>query len=82
MPASLDNRRLVTYVPVDIAAEVDRRPQADGRTVSGWLARVIAEALGARGRRNQQVDVTVRGRGGPAPKGGSGSAPRGTPGGA
>ena len=37
MPASPDNRRLVTYVPV---------AHADGRTVSGGLARVIADALG------------------------------------
>ena len=46
MPASPDNRRLVTYVPVAQAEEIARRVHADGRTVSGWLARVIADALG------------------------------------
>ena len=47
MPAFRDNRRLVTYVPVDVAALVDRHAKADGRTVSGWLASLIASALGA-----------------------------------
>ena len=46
MPASPDNRRLVTYVPVAAAEEIARRAQADGRTVSAWLACLIAEALG------------------------------------
>ena len=45
MPASRDNRRMVTYVPVVIATEIERRARADGRTVSGWLSRLIAEAL-------------------------------------
>ena len=43
MPASRDTRRLVTYV--DVAEEIARRAQVEGRTVSGWLARLIAEAL-------------------------------------
>ena len=55
MPASRDNRRLVTYVPVVIATEIERRARADGRTVSGWLSRLIAEALS-----DVDQDVEVR----------------------
>ena len=43
MPASPDNRRLVTYVPVAHAEEIARRAHADGRTVmmgSQWRAPV------------------------------------------
>ena len=45
MPTSPDVRRLVTYVPA--GQEVARRAALDGRTVSGWLARLVADALGA-----------------------------------
>ena len=55
MPASSDNSRLVTYVPVVIATEIERRARADGRTVSGWLSRLIAEALS-----DVDQDVEVR----------------------
>ena len=47
MPASPDVRRLVTYVPAAQAQEVAWRAALDGRLVSGWLARLVADALGA-----------------------------------
>ena len=40
MPAvSKQTRRLVTYVPADVAEEIARRAQLQGRTVSALLAR-------------------------------------------
>ena len=47
MPTSPDVRRLVAYVPAAHAQEIARRAALDGRTVSGWLARLIADTLGA-----------------------------------
>ena len=47
MPSGPDARRLVTYVPVAHAEEIARRAALDGRTVSGWLARLVADTLGA-----------------------------------
>ena len=46
MPASRHTRRLVTYVPVDVAEEIARRAKLEGRTVSAQLGALIAEALG------------------------------------
>ena len=47
MPTSPDVRRLVTYVPAAQAQEVARRAALDGHSVSRWLARLVADALGA-----------------------------------
>ena len=56
MPTSPDVRRLVTYVPDVTAEEVARRAALDGRTVSGWLARLVADALGAGPNPDDQDD--------------------------
>ena len=45
MPSGPDARRLVSYVPAAQAEEIARRARLDGRTVSGWLARLIADVL-------------------------------------
>ena len=45
MPSGPDARRLVAYVPAAHAEEIARRARLDGRTVSGWLARLIEEVL-------------------------------------
>ena len=47
MPTRPDIRRLVAYVPAAHAQEIARRAALDGCTVSGWLARLIADTLGA-----------------------------------
>ena len=47
MPSGPDARRLVAYVPAAQAEEIARRARLDGRTVSGWLARLIADTLGS-----------------------------------
>ena len=45
MPTS--RHRLVFYCTDEIADEVRRLAALDGRTVSGWLARLVADTLGA-----------------------------------
>ena len=47
MPTSPDVRRLVTYVSAAQAQEVARRMALHGCSVSSWLARLVADALGA-----------------------------------
>ena len=47
MPTSPGVRRLVTYLPAAHAEEIARRAALDGRTVSGWLAHLVADTLGA-----------------------------------
>ena len=47
MPTSPDVRRLVTYVSTAQAQEVARRMALHGCSVSSWLARLTADALGA-----------------------------------
>ena len=47
MPSGPAARRLVAYVPAAHAEEIARRACLDGRTVSGWLARLIADTLGS-----------------------------------
>ena len=44
MPASPDVRHLVTYVP---AAQAQERMALHGCSVSSWLARLVADAMGA-----------------------------------
>ena len=46
MPTSPDVRRLVTYVPAAHAQEIARRAALDGRSVSGWLARLVVLGAG------------------------------------
>ena len=47
LSVSKHTRRLVVYVDVDVAAEIARRAQLEGRSVSAQLASLIAEALPA-----------------------------------
>ena len=47
MPTSPDVRHLITYVPAAQAQEVARRMALHGCSVSSWLARLVADALGA-----------------------------------
>ena len=40
--------RLVLYVSAELAAELRRLAALDGRTVSNWLSRLVADAAGGR----------------------------------
>ena len=46
-PIFKHTRRLVTYVDVDVAAEIARRAQIAGRSVSAEIASLVAEVLPA-----------------------------------
>ena len=40
-------KHLAAHVPHELAAEVQRRAQLDGRSVSGWVRQQLARALEA-----------------------------------
>jgi hypothetical protein len=46
-PFNLRDSRVSAYVPPHVAREVKRRAEADGRSVSSWVRRLLIEQTSA-----------------------------------